>query len=844
MISHKKRIVGIAVIIGVFVTLLFAMPQEVSAGGAVGGGGGSGGCSSCGGPSTNNGYGWYRYSTSSSGPRDFKDGNTWNNVRNQCVATGNDEVIAFIIERSDENVHNARVYKYESWDYGTYYDYKGDDGGSWLTYPSAKSLYDSIDASLKVGYAWGSNVAWFCYSNNPLWSVSVSTSVNKTTAKPGDTVTWTHTVRNNGPAKTNKTVTYSKKVGWIIDDNHTLPNGSGSGTTLSFTSSMNITQDNVDQTFCRATTAIPSTHVSSNRITSADACVSVPYDWSAYVDTDVTRVVMSDGKVSGNLAIAEPGGIVTWTHVASITGATKTNYEVDYSQVNGSGLPPGLLQFGTFPLASLPGVSDSQTSTLAITQDEVDTSVCRLTRADPRNQVGTNSIDSAEVCVFVPYNYQLTPSISTASSDAVEGGSEVTVDVSIDNSGVTKSKLTEWVITEMEVVAGSGAAGVPNPDGGNSDIDPCGTYFLNGTTTCGVIASGSSVFATDGSVLSGDILNSQTRDIDDLPIGTRLCFALSVRDRASDDSQWAHSAPVCVVIGKKPKVQVLGGDLAVGRGQSESSDIVTATTIKTLDGVQRTFGSWSEYGVLSNGIITGMGSGSAYVNGSISSDFCTASLLSFTNADSAVCAAASPKGNYVSLGNLPDIGTAFTIDDSTPSFSGLSDSVNRHVVTASSTITLTGGTIEAGDWLVINAPNETVNITGDITYTTDELSGIDDIPQLVIIANRINIAGSVNQIDAWLIASGKDGIITTCSDVTVDAPLTVDDCSDQLTVNGPVIAKSLYLRRTFGADPGPGSSNPAEIFNLRPDAYLWSIARASESSRAQSVYTTELPPRF
>jgi hypothetical protein len=65
-----------------------------------------------------------------------------------------------------------------------------------------------------------------------------------------------------------------------------------------------------------------------------------------------------------------------------------------------------------------------------------------------------------------------------------------------------------------------------------------------------------------------------------------------------------------------------------------------------------------------------------------------------------------------------------------------------------------------------------------------------------------------------------------------------------LTVNGPVIANRLLMYRTYGAEAGQRSGDPAEVFNLRPDAYLWASGQQSGSGKIRTVQTTELPPRF
>src|SRR5690606_28527099 len=112
-----------------------------------------------------------------------------------------------------------------------------------------------------------------------------------------------------------------------------------------------------------------------------------------------------------------------------------------------------------------------------------------------------------------------------------------------------------------------------------------------------------------------------------------------------------------------------------------------------------------------------------------------------------------------------------------------------------------------------------------------------DIPQVVIIANNILIDESVSRVDAWLVAAGTgaNGIVNTCSASNLDnaSPAQLETrlhagrCDDRLTVNGPVIANRLLLRRTAGAGPGNQAGNPAEVFNFRPDAYLWLVERSA-----------------
>jgi hypothetical protein len=59
------------------------------------------------------------------------------------------------------------------------------------------------------------------------------------------------------------------------------------------------------------------------------------------------------------------------------------------------------------------------------------------------------------------------------------------------------------------------------------------------------------------------------------------------------------------------------------------------------------------------------------------------------------------------------------------------------------------------------------------------------------------------------------------------------------------MTNKLYLRRTAGSGTGAiNSGDPAEVFNLRADAYMWSYERAKKLNIVKSVYTVELPPRY
>ena len=157
--------------------------------------------------------------------------------------------------------------------------------------------------------------------------------------------------------------------------------------------------------------------------------------------------------------------------------------------------------------------------------------------------------------------------------------------------------------------------------------------------------------------------------------------------------------------------------------------------------------------------------------------------------------------------------------------------------------------MNSGEWAVINAPTSTVNITGNINYASGPVNSVKDIPQMIIIANNINISPSVGNVDSWLIAKNA---LATCDEIGSASDLNTtssaynlssDDCKNTLRVNGPVMAKKLWLRRTAGAGTGDSTGYPAEVFNYRPDAMLW-INNRFNNNALRTTNLTELPPRY
>ena len=442
-----------------------------------------------------------------------------------------------------------------------------------------------------------------------------------------------------------------------------------------------------------------------------------------------------------------------------------------------------------------------------------------------------------------PRNYTLTPHVDTISPTDVEANSKMTVTSSVDNEGEVNSQPTKWEITQINVNPGKQAphennaganANAPCQSGGGSAT---GNYFQDGNSTCKNVKKGTGVFNL-GAPAQNLKPTAANIDIGDLPVGTRVCFALSVQPHSSTDARWMHSKPVCTTVGKKPKVQIWGGDISV-RGQIE-----TSTSVKNVGGT-KVFGSWVEYGAFSIGINNRFASASG-LNGQTNNAQSAWSKLTFANVDDT---GAASYGNFATTTNFPPapgIANYFaalpgkqaigggSVDLSTLTFA----TGSTPVVRTAGSLTITKSDIPKGRSVVILATG-TVTITDNISYTNEALGSVRDIPQVVIIAANINIHANVKQVDAWLVASGT---VNTCNDFSGN--LTSNKCNEPLAVNGPVVTGKLVLNRTAGSGTGAQSGDPAERFNLRPDAFLWARLQATGNDKAQTVYSTELPPRF
>ena len=517
--------------------------------------------------------------------------------------------------------------------------------------------------------------------------------------------------------------------------------------------------------------------------------------------------------------------------------------------------------------------------------------------------------DSGEpACAYVKSTFNLVPKIGDGSTSVgnVNQGEEIDAPSVIQNQGgILKNFSTDWATYDFKVtkeliqLAGgeSNLIAVVNSifNQTSGGLHYAEVSYASAVTACEWMRSDprlSSVIGerdcntlVDG-IVSAIVAGATQVDgsklsTGDAQVGDLVCRTMSIRHynwdtRDSGNESRRVAYPKCYRVAKKPSVQIWGNDVRVGSNSSTvvglpateytKSSIITAVSGLTAAPLDMSYGSWGEYGMVtpiegvikssSSGGLSGRGTGGAPLASQTATD---RNKLSFANSGTAL---AGQYGMWGSISAQPSVSTQFGSGSSRAGNISLTDLAAGTYTATSSTAKLSGE-VGAGRSIIIRSSN-TIVIDDNITYASSSYSRPNDITQLVIIAKNIIIKDNVTRVDAWLVATPNaantnGGVISTCE--TSDSPnlgdaytneLSAGTCNQQLTINGPVLARELQLRRTAGAEKtddgdvnGRGYNNPAEIINMRADAYIWAANYVSRTTgNIKTDYTVELPPRY
>ena len=363
------------------------------------------------------------------------------------------------------------------------------------------------------------------------------------------------------------------------------------------------------------------------------------------------------------------------------------------------------------------------------------------------------------------------------------------------------------------------------------------------------------------------------------------------------------SAASCVTIAKKPNFQILGG------GIYTNGSIITSVSNKAVGGglgaypsaATKLFGSWTEFSALAAGKVNGFGTGAIQgyeenynfnlPNGGAdsASDQIALSPLTISNDNksgesnitrigSAVLARLKARFRDIIARNsgntiyslTPDktsaknyLGLSQLYHQGDTSLSAMNSTANFYQFDRSGNLIARSNT--TGEKLMNTLAmfvDGTLTIDHNINIAHETYNAVDDFPQVLIFAKKINITSNVTNVDAWLILDEDygDNQIDTCSDNHYPNALS---CNETLTITGPVFARKLVLNRTAGSHTGgghagahplqtgptgtyyaEGSIHPAEVFTLRADAYFWAYRQSLSGGQAYMVYSREIAPRY
>ena len=429
-----------------------------------------------------------------------------------------------------------------------------------------------------------------------------------------------------------------------------------------------------------------------------------------------------------------------------------------------------------------------------------------------------NSINSLTKCP--PDQSWVITGSTTGPATIVTAGDSITWTHTLEKNGVGSASISYKVKRSLNGTAGP-YSDVPGESGAKTPS-----------------ASANGNFHSDPSTYS-----TQPSDV-----GKRICEYVEFSPKAYNDSNVGQSSPYCVLVGARPLVHILGNDARVGSGFGAGN---VNSLIKTS--VSSYSGSAVEYAAIAPSLITQFGSNSAGFNGNDPNG----SLLSFANSANAPCGGGS--GCFTtpaSLGSLPNLTTIPNLGASLSSqtWDGLivcnvgGASFNISSISSlqcqkqgGGTFTMIGASYDLDNFKGSVAIKTTGTVTMDhrVKYSQGALQKDSEIPQLIVYAGNIDVSPAVTGIDAWLVTTGK---LDTCGGVG-DASLRLGDaCSEQLTINGPIIASRLALKRTTYKTSAP--KEPAEQIHLRGDTYIWANRISQLNGSWKTTYVTELPPRY
>ena len=501
-----------------------------------------------------------------------------------------------------------------------------------------------------------------------------------------------------------------------------------------------------------------------------------------------------------------------------------------------------------------------------------------------------NEMTGACSNVKVPYNFKNSASIKLG-KDMVQVGDTVEIEsatVTVGKKPNTDVWCKNWVSTGErsgycpdEYATQVDDATIRLIGYSASSMQSGSAKIMNGNPNselCALGVIGSSSCSVDESVVADLNQDNNTNGVEDISVsgllseievnaeaGKYYCVRLAIYPYTSgsntnvDDKEGSHSwyisAPSCVQVGKMPTFQVWGGSVY------SAGPIRTNSFIRTIEGEKKMFGSWGEQSVVARGLVSGFASGAATSKGSIT-NFCKYQTpLTFMNAKKYIDVTGMCSDNQIGNANIPaDMSgkdaiknywwlSTVPVGDGNSFVDGITTGGEKIKYRYSSGDMAIDGYNDISDGTyVVRSDNGNIYINGNISYADKVYQKVSEIPKMIIYAKNIYIGCSVDRVDAILVADGK---IDTCTKNNGENPEEnpgINDASrsNQLKIDGILMAGQVIFNRTYGGGSGIGATTPAEIVNYDTSALLWGRGSAEDNDNGllTVVYQQELAPRY
>lgn len=626
----------------------------------------------------------------------------------------------------------------------------------------------------------------------------------------------------------------------------------------------------------------------------------------------------SDAKnrKQGEYAIrnVRPGQKVYWDHTLRNDGPDPMNQDVviginniDYdlsnnSQISRNASPSNIRKRGTN--GSVFYIYRNGGGRL-VKQDDVGHRLCQQISWAAKSSTDSGQGNSASACVTVPYHYPscdsnrhncdtnpprdckwlgTCPNQTIASYGVVPSTSHIGGDVAMvgetikfkysmsNNSPYTKTKPMNYrsyifVVRGDQTIANMGGARSYNSNtnictGGARSIS---TNQLRSGTPCVSDVSGTVV------IQSGDAWNGPEKAIvlndsyGQIQPGDQVCSYVTLDNwnviNGESSPSTVASNVSCVRVGKKPQLQINGGDSYAKDGFIGSSYANLATNIN--------HGSYSQYGLMTgDGSIVNFGS-AGYTN-IADTNKAMACRLAYANSggfSGGACGliGKSKLGRLASLPSMP----ADTIDFSSNNVSiqqlvdGRPEGSYSFRYTGNGSLTIRESKLPAGYHISVYS-NKPVVVNGDIVFgartsagDSGETAGYTSLSQmpsfnLIVSSGNVDISSNVSLLAGVYVVS--NGSFKTCQNATNDDLGIIDECSSKLKIDGAIVSRQTpRLLRTFGSGnaayvnqwDGNTASSSAEWINYTPN--VWLIPNLNDYTLINNYKTTTmnvLPTRF